>query len=128
MRALSILISVFILTHALVPTLPKYLCLGMGGVHVLQKCCPEEDGLHEGAEYETTLRDARCCQSLPKAASGAQWAPRSEIKLIPPLLVGTTVPIEAPPLRWRECIVRIVARGDPPPLGPPPPLHRILRI
>jgi hypothetical protein len=76
------------------------------------------------------LRSARCCDSAPPITVDTGWTqpqPR-EARAIAPLLYATPILftlIEPDSLRG---FARRAARGDPNGLGPPPALHRILRI
>lgn len=112
----------------LVPSLPAYICLGMGGIHLMQRCCPDEDDQQKAPAHRAAVRDARCCQSIPAATVYAQGPPRLDSNVLPPPLVATMVELDLPVPRKSYCTVPATARGDPTSLGPPLSLRPILRI
>jgi len=127
-RFAAILLGILLLAHALVPALPKYVCAGMDGVHLLHPCCPNKSAeLPEGA---LAWERAACCQPEQAVAIGAQQLPRSEQ---PRAMVALTKAVTdaAPaviPLQPASGFALLAVRGDPALVKPPPRLHFALHV
>lgn len=127
-KVLGILIGLFMLAHALVPALPTYVCLAMGGIRMMHSCCPDAADEPQGADDGTVLRDVRCCQFAPAVTIEAQRLPQTTFTAPALPFIAVVVLPEVLPPPWRTPLLRGTARGDPALLGPPLLLHPILRI
>lgn len=121
---------------AVLPALPGYVCLGMGGAHLDRPCCqPDRDEARGEARGEDWGEDwgarpafaARCCQPEDRPALELGRVPQPQQPLALPQLTLDSASVLAPPpvlLPSRSASWRC----RPPPIGPPPPLRSILRI
>lgn len=66
-RSFPSLLCLLLLATALVPALPGYVCLGMGGVHLREPCCPDDADHADSQDEETRIR-AACCQAVSAPA------------------------------------------------------------
>jgi hypothetical protein len=127
-RFAAILIGMLLLAHAVVPALPRYVCVGMDGAHRLHPCCPEKPA--ELQDVMSSWERARCCQPEQAVAIDAQQLPRSEQ---PRVLAAVTqagndalpAVVAVPPV---AAFGLIAARGDPAFVRPPPRLHFALHV
>lgn len=127
-RFLAILIGALVLGHVLLPAQPTYICQAMGGQHMAKPCCPGDAPPKH--DERPALRRGRCCDSAPPVAIDSGWAQAQKLDsraFVPPLDATPIVFALPQPLALRRG-ARTLARGDPLPVGPPPALHRILRI
>ena len=125
-RVLSILIGALLLAHGLLPALPTYVCAGMGGVHLLQPCCPDEKSSPDEHDL-TRLRRAPCCDAQAKVAPLAQWAPQLKSRSAIPIPVAISPSAAVPMPSSFVQLYWIKARGDPR-IDGRQSRHRILRI
>lgn len=114
------LLLLVLLVRSLLPALPVYVCLGMGGAHLTRPCCDRDD---ERAQPAYT---SRCCRpEAPRAIEPPRPPPAPPQLLLTPAGVAHAVALVPPPLAGPE--PRPSWRSRPPPVGPPPPLRQILR-
>lgn len=126
-RFAAILIGLLLLAHALVPGLPRYVCLGMEGAHLFHPCCPEKP---KHQDVTPAWERARCCQPEQAVGIDAQQLPRSEQ---PRVLAAVTkaatdalpAVVDSPPA---VSFGLIATRGDPALLKPPPRLYFALHV
>jgi len=83
-RFAAILISFLLLTHALLPALPKYICSGMDRAHLLHPCCSAE--APPAQDVKPAWEQAACCQPEPAVTLGAQRPPDSDKSQVVALL------------------------------------------
>ena len=121
-KVAAILLFLVLALRAVVPTLPMFVCSGMGAAHLWQPCCA---AAHES---ELPAWSSACCKSEPGAAIDVALPPSK-----PGLVVLPHAVIAAPLVALLAVSVRVTttllpARASPWPVGPPPPLRSILRI
>lgn len=121
---ISVVLGLVLMLRAVLPALPVYVCTAMGGEHLLTPCCPAA-GPHSD---DAPVVYSRCCipEDLP-AIDIQRGQPLQVSVLLATPTLGTvmqvlTLPLPALALR------PLTARNGPPPIGPPPPRHQILRI
>lgn len=122
--AITILLLVVLGWRGLVPSVPSYVCLGMGGKHLAAPCCPDERELPPAPALRS-----RCCQhAQPLTLESQRQPPRLErAQAAPPAAVTLTATYPTPTLATLTGL-RMGRAGRPPPVGPPPPLRSVLRI
>jgi hypothetical protein len=128
-RFAAILLGLLLLAHALVPALPKYVCVGMGGAHFLQPCCPDRSAEHRH-DGQPAWERARCCQAEPPVAIEAQRPqPDNPLRILELVSHSLTIAcaFDAPPA---PPVPRGLgtARGDPALIAPPPRLFVTLHV
>jgi hypothetical protein len=123
-RFASLLLFTVLLLRAIVPALPIFVCVQMGGMHSLKPCCSSDD---EHVEAGATV-SARCCQSEAQHQLDLQSESRPELqKKLLAVAQLATVPLHEPWIVPSGVRPKPACNG-PPPIGPPPPLHQVLRI
>ena len=123
-RFASLLLFTVLLLRAIVPALPLFVCVQMGGMHSLKPCCSSDD---EHAEVGAAV-SAQCCQSEAQRQLDLQSASRPELeKKLLAVAQLATVLLHQPWMTPSEVRPK-PARNGPPAIGPPLPLHQVLRI
>jgi len=126
--AVTILLLLVLGWRGLLPSVPSYVCLGMGGKHLAQPCCPDEE---RAAQAATPTLRTRCCQHAPPPTLESQrQPPRPERALSAPPSPEQVALAQAYPDAALRSLTgpRMGRAGRPPPAGPPPPLRSVLRI
>ena len=140
------LLLLCLLLRAALPTLPLYVCAGMGGLHLLRPCCPspvdtvaddaDEDAAHDALAQadqrgDDTHLSARCCERSDLPRLTLQRAPRPlQIPSPPPhasadvalVFAAPLTPLHPSPTALLHRLTHAAA------IGPPPPLRPVLRI
>lgn len=127
-RFAAIFIGLLILAHAMVPALPKYVCNGMGGMHLLHPCCPDQSADHQDAQ--AAWQRGRCCESEPASVIEAQRLPRpDQVRVLAAVSEAATygLPILYAPVLPAP-IGSGTARGDPTLIAPQPRLFLSLHV
>jgi hypothetical protein len=124
--AASLLLLLLLLVRALVPALPVYVCLGMGGAHLARPCCDRDD--EQPARRALPAYTSRCCRpEAPPTVEPPRPPPAApQLVLVPDGAVAAVTLV--PPVPEQGPVLRLSWRSRPPPIGPPPPLRQILRI
>ncbi len=123
-RFASLLLFTVLLLRAILPALPMFVCVQMGGMHSLKPCCSSDDEhLSAGAAVST-----QCCQSEAQRQLDLQSESRPELQKKLLAVAQLVNVLLHDPWVLPSGVRPKPACNGPPPIGPPPPLHQVLRI
>ncbi|MBL9006242.1 MAG: hypothetical protein JNJ46_18455 [Myxococcales bacterium] len=121
---ISVVLGLVLMLRAVLPALPVYVCTAMGGEHLLAPCCPSDDSHSD----DGPVVYSRCCIPEDQPAIDIQRSQPIQVSALlatPALLTAAQVlTLPLPVLMLRP----LTARNGPPPIGPPPSRHKVLRI
>lgn len=118
-RCSSFLLCLLLLATALVPTIPGFVCEGMGGAHLQRPCCPEEPA--QTNDCDAPRLCATCCHATPAPAlhSGGLAPAGPRAWLATHASVTATQALLLPLLACSATRAPLACRGAPPPQHPP---------